>query len=184
MSTRRQTQGLAQIRLAPLVQEALRAQAEPPRNVDWGRFAVRPYNREMAPRQVIIAIVFGVIFAGTYLADDNGVAIWLTRIIIAGGGLWILGAGLIAGVHIAWHTRHGLPASADVVNCERSPEEPVQVAGEGIVYHPVLGDFRDGYLVSAPWAPTLVAGDRLEVLVDPIRQRTWFTFGVSRADSA
>jgi len=154
MSTRRQTQGLAQIRLAPLVQEALRAQAEPPRNVDWGRFAVRPYNREMAPRQVIIAIVFGVIFAGTYLADDNGVAIWLTRIIIAGGGLWILGAGLIAGVHIAWHTRHGLPASADVVNCERSPEEPVQVAGERIVYHPVLGDFRDGYLFSAPWAPT------------------------------
>ena len=86
--------------------------------------------------------------------------------------------GLIAGVQIAWHTRHGLRAIADVSRCERSPEEPLQVAGDRIVHHPALGDYLDGYLFSAPWAPTLRPGDRLEVLVDPTRKRTWFTIAL------
>jgi len=175
---RTQTQGLAQIRVSPLVQDALRAKADPPRTVDWARFAVRPYNRAMAPRQVVIAVVFGAIFAATFLVEDNGIEIWLVRIVIGGGGLWVLGVGLIAGVQIAWHTRHGLRAIADVSRCERSPEEPLQVAGDRIVHHPALGDYLDGYLFSAPWAPTLRPGDRLEVLVDPTRKRTWFTIAL------
>ena len=36
MSTRTQSQGLAQIRAASLVQEALRVKPKPPREVDWG----------------------------------------------------------------------------------------------------------------------------------------------------
>jgi hypothetical protein len=156
--------------------------AEPPREVAWVRFAVRPYNRAMAPRQLVIAVVFGVVFASTFLAEDNGIEIWLVRIVIGAGGLWILGVGLIAGLQIAWHTRHGLGATADVTGCERSPEKPLQVAGGRVVHHPTLGDFRDGYFFSAPWAPTLRAGDRLEVLVDPARKRTWFTIAAGEDD--
>jgi len=50
--------------------------------------------------------------------------------------------------------------------------------GERVVRHPALGDYLDGYLCSAPWAPTLRPGDRLEVLVDPTRTRTWFTIAL------
>ncbi len=178
VTMRTQTQGLAQIRVSPLVQDALRAKADAPRTVDWARFAVRPYNREMAPRQVVIAVVFGAIFAATFLVEDNGIEIWIVRIVVGGGGLWILGAGLIAGVQIAWHTSRGLHAVAEVTTCDRSPEKPLEVGGERVVRHPALGDYLDGYLFSAPWAPTLRPGDRLEVLVDPTRTRTWFTIAL------
>jgi hypothetical protein len=148
---------------------------DPPRKVEWLRFAVRPYNREMAPRQVVIAVLFIAVFASTYVVEDNGIAIWIVRLIIGVGGLWILGVGLIAGLQIAWHTRYGLWATAGIVSWERSTDDPLQLAGERIVHHPQLGDFRDRYLFSAPWALALSPGDVLEVLVDPARPRTWYT---------
>jgi len=135
----------------------------------------------MAPRQAVIAVVFSAILASTWLSNHDGALMWLVRLIIACGGVWILGVGLIAGMQIAWHTRRGLAATAEIVSCEsaEADHESLLVEGERVVHHPALGDFRDRFLFAAPWTPSLGPGDRLEVLVEPARTRTWFTIAAS-----
>ena len=121
------------------------------------------------------------LFAITFYQRGSPASIWGLRLLWSSIFLlFLLGPGL-QGRPVARLARDGLVTTADVGEAHHGMSRfnrPV-VRGRRIVHHPALGDFRDEFALEGPWTPSVAAGSRLEVLVAPDEQKTWWTLGLA-----
>jgi hypothetical protein len=181
MASEVQTQSIGSNRVLPLIRETLSSAQGTPRRVPWARFALGLYQRKLAWRYLFILAFFnGVIVETFYATRSEGTAIWLTRAILVIGEVFLVTAPILGGLLLAYRTRSGIVATANVVDRVTAPDRYGQprMQGSRTVRHPNLGDYHDRFDIASPWARLIERGVELDVLVCPNKRKTLLTLGV------
>jgi hypothetical protein len=179
-ASRRQEQLDAVGAVTSIVRAMVRRDPSPPRRIDRVRLALSMYRGKVG-KLVLLDGAAAALFVITFYQHGSPAAGWGLRILwLSCFLLFLLGPGLQARP-VARLARDGLVATADVDEAHHgvSRFNRPEVRGRRTVHHPELGDFRDEFAAVGPWAPSVVAGSKLEVLVAPDARKTWLTLGLA-----
>jgi hypothetical protein len=166
--------------VASIVRATVRRDPSPPRRVDRVRLTLATYRGKVL-RIALLDGIAAAMFVITFYQRGSTASIWGLRIFgLFAFLLFLLGPGLLVQPAVRW-ARDALVATADVDEAHHGVGDfkRPEVRGRRIVHHPALGDFRDEFAAVGPWAPSVVAGSTLEVLVAPDERRTWLTLGLA-----
>jgi hypothetical protein len=179
-ASRRQEQVDAVDAVASKVRAIVRRDPFPPRRVDRVRLTLSMYRGKLL-KLALLDGAAAALFVITFYQRGSAASIWGLRIFWLFAFLLFLIGPWLAGRPVARWARDALVATADVEEAHHglSRFNRPEVRGRRIVHHPELGDFRDEFTTVGPWAPSVVAGSKLEVLVAPDERRSWLTLGLA-----
>src|SRR5919108_793982 len=185
MANKRQEQIDAFDAVVGEVRTTVRRHPEPRRPVDKVRLTLSMYRGKVL-RILLLESVIVPGFVITFYESGGPGATWALRIFFVGAfGLFLFGPGRNTFTVARW-VRNGLPARADVNEAHLGVgdwKRPA-VRGHRVVHHPMLGDFRDEFVVVAPWARSVTKGSELVVLVAPNERESWLTLGLEPSSAS
>src|SRR5262245_21878456 len=182
---KRQTQTLPDDRFLRLVRAEASTSPTPPRDVSRGRMARFFYGRHNALNLVAVAVVGPTLLVSSFFVAGSTTAGWILRVVLGVGTVYLLALPATEGLRAARVTRDGLLTQATVndARVRDGADGTARARGRRTVHHPELGDFRDEFIIVAPWADDVRAGSTLDVLVAPRKRETWLTLGVALRNS-